>query len=238
MFLNEQYPRFGASPDGLITCKCCGDGCLEVKCPSSAEGGKPINMPYLEMEGDEIRLSRKHKHYYQVQVQMFITRRNYCDFVVWSKKKIIVERIVKDHALWDDISVRAVEFHRKCVMPEMAFKFFSNQKKNTSFNGNSNFSGANAFSNVDDAHCDNTDSFGNVVYGSTVTIGNDENVSGSDLVADEIREVYCVCRCPDDGSKMIECANKTCDMKWFHFRCVNLKRAPKGDWFCLKCKKC
>ena len=127
-FLNEKYPCFGASPDGLIKCKCCGDGCLEIKCPSSAQGDNSINVPYLHMEGDEIRLSRKHKHCYQVQVQMFITDRDYCDFVC-GVRKIIVERIVKDHELLADISVRAAEFHRKCVMPEMVFKFFSKKER-------------------------------------------------------------------------------------------------------------
>ena len=81
-----------------------------------------------------------------------------------------------------------------------------------------------------------TDSYGNVVYGSAVTIGSVESVSDSDFAADEISEIYCVCRRPDDGSKMIEYASKTSDMKWFHCKCVNVKRVPKFDWFCRKCK--
>nr|CAI5817902.1 unnamed protein product [Callosobruchus analis] len=31
--LSPEYPQFGASPDGLVTCQCCGTGCVEVKCP-------------------------------------------------------------------------------------------------------------------------------------------------------------------------------------------------------------
>lgn len=31
LFISTQYAYLGATPDGLITCKCCGEGVLEVK---------------------------------------------------------------------------------------------------------------------------------------------------------------------------------------------------------------
>ena len=31
--VSPKYPHLGASPDGLLTCTCCGDGLLEMKCP-------------------------------------------------------------------------------------------------------------------------------------------------------------------------------------------------------------
>ena len=33
LVINPQWPFVGASPDGLIECRCCGKGTLEVKCP-------------------------------------------------------------------------------------------------------------------------------------------------------------------------------------------------------------
>jgi len=36
---------------------------------------------------------------------------------------------------------------------------------------------------------------------------------------------------------MILCDNKTCDIKWFHFNCVNLTTKPKGKWFCPMCRE-
>ena len=33
LVINPQWPFVGASPDGIITCKCCGRGVLELKCP-------------------------------------------------------------------------------------------------------------------------------------------------------------------------------------------------------------
>lgn len=33
LIVSIENPNLGASPDGLISCDCCGDGCLEIKCP-------------------------------------------------------------------------------------------------------------------------------------------------------------------------------------------------------------
>ena len=33
LFVDYCEPYLGASPDGLVECKCCGKGVLEVKCP-------------------------------------------------------------------------------------------------------------------------------------------------------------------------------------------------------------
>lgn len=35
LFLCPEYPHIDASPDGTVTCDCCGTGCLEIKCPYS-----------------------------------------------------------------------------------------------------------------------------------------------------------------------------------------------------------
>ena len=33
LYINPDVPHLGAPPDGLVTCDCCGEGCLEIKCP-------------------------------------------------------------------------------------------------------------------------------------------------------------------------------------------------------------
>ena len=35
LVINPQWPFIGASPDGVVECKCCGKGVLEIKCPYS-----------------------------------------------------------------------------------------------------------------------------------------------------------------------------------------------------------
>ena len=33
LFINPAFPHLGTSPDGLVSCKCCGEGLVEIKCP-------------------------------------------------------------------------------------------------------------------------------------------------------------------------------------------------------------
>lgn len=34
LVIQEENPVVRASPDGIVSCKCCGKGLLEIKCPS------------------------------------------------------------------------------------------------------------------------------------------------------------------------------------------------------------
>ena len=47
---------------------------------------------------------------------------------------------------------------------------------------------------------------------------------------------WCLCGEPEYG-KMIICDNDACGIGWFHYPCVNVKRKPRGRWFCPNCKK-
>ena len=71
------YPHLGASPDGIVTCDCCGKGVLEIKCPYSCRGkafseaadqGKDF---CLRKHADgHLQLIESHAYYYQVQAQL------------------------------------------------------------------------------------------------------------------------------------------------------------------------
>ena len=53
---------------------------------------------------------------------------------------------------------------------------------------------------------------------------------------DEDDQIYCYCHREEHG-KMIECDNKECKIGWFHFACVDIRRAPRGQWFFPDCKQ-
>ena len=87
LIMNSEYPRFGTSPDGLVTCSCCGDGCLEIKCPYTLkdDNSQMKDISWLVLKDQGIyELKNSHPYYFQVQCQLFLTGRRYCDFVVWS----------------------------------------------------------------------------------------------------------------------------------------------------------
>ena len=46
-----------------------------------------------------------------------------------------------------------------------------------------------------------------------------------------------LCSCGKPGyGKMIACYNDDCTVDKFHYACVNIKRKPRGPWFCPECK--
>jgi hypothetical protein len=63
-----------------------------------------------------------------------------------------------------------------------------------------------------------TDAFG----GSEAAVGSQQ------------AELYCVCQQVSFG-EMVGCESKNCPYQWFHYKCVGIKTAPKGKWYCDHC---
>jgi len=84
--VNATYLFLGASPDGLVECTCHGQGLVEIKCPYSYEKGldgwKGALRSPVTVNGEMVNT---HQYYYQIQQQMLVTKRLYCDFFVWTK---------------------------------------------------------------------------------------------------------------------------------------------------------
>ena len=87
LFLNSKYPYFGASPDDKVSCVCCGEGILEIKCSYNCIKTESL----LEAADDDsfclkldeksgfLLLRKDHLYYYQVQAQLAMTEKQYCD---------------------------------------------------------------------------------------------------------------------------------------------------------------
>lgn len=91
----------------------------------------------------------------------------------------------------------------------------------------------------DDGFCDNlicktTEFFMTSILPELVT-GKLQSEIPSIPDTDVDQATYCLCNQPAYG-RMIKCANADCAMTWFHYECVNIKRAPRRNWFCLQCK--
>ena len=84
--LDHQF--LGASSNALVEFKCCGKGVVKIKCPynccnKSLEDvsceGKYL---YLEKLSDGTLKQKCNYYYLQCQMQIFSTRREFCDFIV------------------------------------------------------------------------------------------------------------------------------------------------------------
>ena len=81
-YMDPDYPFLGASPDGIVTYKCCGEACLEVKCPYNCKDkvltdkhSKHFCMKDDPTLPESQRLKRNHAYYYELQTQLFVTKR-------------------------------------------------------------------------------------------------------------------------------------------------------------------
>ncbi len=123
--VDVNYPHLGASPDGLVSCECCGEGLVEIKCPFAARLKTPFDacsetkFPCTIDTSGEIKLKRTHHYYAQVQGQMALCRRSYCDYFVWTLKGFSLERISFDSTFWEDCVHKLNSFYIRAIIPEL-----------------------------------------------------------------------------------------------------------------------
>ena len=129
-FVGHEYPFIGATPDGRVCIPFLTDslGLLEIKFPYSQRNTTPLEAyksPGFCCEvGDigsgAIKLRRTHRYYAQVQGQMAIGGCKWCDFVIYTKKGIAIERINFDPYYWNNnILPKLINFYDNILVPEI-----------------------------------------------------------------------------------------------------------------------
>ena len=102
-----KQPFLAATPDGVVSCSCCSEGLLEIKCPFKYWNSPPASIEdksfYLHNVGSEVTLDKKHDYYYQVQGQMAIWKKPYCDFICWTTKGLIITWIQADGKFYEEL---------------------------------------------------------------------------------------------------------------------------------------
>ena len=84
LFVHENRPHLGASPDGVTTCSCCGRGTLEIKCPYKYRDGLAGCWDDTQFCLDKsFKLKKSHQYYHQVQLHMAVCDVKYCDFFIF-----------------------------------------------------------------------------------------------------------------------------------------------------------
>ena len=129
LFINPTHPHLGASPDGVVTCDCCGCGVLEIKCPYCIKDLTASEHKCLSDTGTGPRLSRTHQYFYQIQTQIFICEKEFCDFVLWTNNSIHMERILPDTDFWQTICETASDFFYKVILLELTGRFYSHTRE-------------------------------------------------------------------------------------------------------------
>lgn len=213
--LNPKWPHLGASPDGVVTCRCCSKGVVEIKCPFCHRNNAIVESSHDKQfclnknSSNAMYLDHSHAYYYQVQTQIFICEVDYCDFVVCTfpedqpEPDIHIERIFPDEQFWSECIEKSLNFFKICILPEILGRWYSQpcvrqeQKKQQ--------------------------------HTSQLPSSSTSSTSACAL--------YCYCMQPEsDEQTWIACDNPGCSIEWYHTDCLQIKCIPKGKWYCPTCR--
>ena len=73
----------------------------------------------LQKESSGLKLSPQHQYYKQCQLQMHVTQRTYCDFVVWHLSSLHIECLKPDQTCISEALSKAKQIFTLCILPEL-----------------------------------------------------------------------------------------------------------------------
>ena len=117
----EENPFIRTSPGSNVDCSCCGRGLLEVTIKrEKREKPSHENLSFLILgENGKVTLKQNNPFFYQVQGQMGVTRKNHCDFFVYTHFGIHQQRITLNSEIWKNIFQTLQQFWYKYLAPEI-----------------------------------------------------------------------------------------------------------------------
>lgn len=132
--ISETHPFLGATPDGTVYDPSDTEhpfGFIEVKCPYMQRDRTPLEacaspgfcctaeVPHPN-HSPVLQLRRNHSYFAQVQGQMAVGGRMWCDFVIFTNRGINVERLPFDECYWQNTLLPKLEaFFDNCLGPEI-----------------------------------------------------------------------------------------------------------------------
>lgn len=112
LFIFQEHLFLASSPDGLI-----GENVIiEVKCPYSLKN-KDVSCDKLDYLNCGGTLKRTHPYFYQVQELLKITKRESCDFIIFTGRDMKVERVLRDDRFWNTMYRKLKEFYYFWYLP-------------------------------------------------------------------------------------------------------------------------
>ena len=133
LVIDTDFPCLACSPDALVEIQGAEEplGIAEYKCPFSLaqsnqtaveaanDPDKKKNFYCQVCPSGDIQLKRGHDYYFQIQGTLAITRRAWCDFVVWTPTGTLVERIPADKSFWLKHRHTLLLYYNKAILPQL-----------------------------------------------------------------------------------------------------------------------
>lgn len=124
LVIDETNYVLGATPDGKVIC----DGQLGILEVKSSEQYKDVDPKMIcnispnsmvVKDNDTYRINKNHSYYNQVQMQLALTCQTWCDFVLYTSKGMIIDRVNFDAQYWETLQTKILDFYFKFMLPEI-----------------------------------------------------------------------------------------------------------------------
>ncbi len=107
--LHPEYEYISGEPDGLVG----EEGIIEIKCPNPSNHFKNL------LSGEQIS-----QYMYQIQGYMWLTEREWCDFISFrddypQKYRISINRVLRDESIINQLEERCILFWNDLVLPKL-----------------------------------------------------------------------------------------------------------------------
>ncbi len=119
----------GASPDALVDDPSLSDpeGLVEIKYIQMNDNetlcDALVRKRICTKNNSEIELNTSHQYYYQIQQQMYVTKRRWVDFVVKASKsdEIYCKKVCFSEDFWNKVLPKLSLFFERWLLPEIAY---------------------------------------------------------------------------------------------------------------------
>lgn len=252
MFVLTGKAYISASPDGVVQCSCCGRGVVEIKCPLKSAHCHPADasLVYMQVQNmkdsqPQLTLSKTHQYYTQIQTQLAVTNKEWCDFFVYSHHGYIIDRVVRNRVFWQQVEAAVDFFFGTYVAPALMAKASACSDSTSVTDNPTNVK--NKLPSPDNSVTPKTSSVqGTLPSTSYVATSTKRKVTKCfQPNAKKIKGPIYMCKiCNKECLNELDIAeasqNSVCCehcQLWFHFGCVNFDVAFTGDFICNDCSK-
>ena len=108
----------GATPDGKVFCD--GQyGIIEVKCSEEYKNIDPKDICFISKNpfivyddtSNEIKINKEHTYYDQIQMQLALTCRTWCNLIFYTSKGVVIDRVPFNKEHWGDLRKKVINFY-------------------------------------------------------------------------------------------------------------------------------
>lgn len=223
---STEFPYLGVSPDRLISCKCHGLGVIEMKGSFKYHGFTVAHavqtdptFPLRKSDSTgEFYLDKNHEYYHQVQMQLLVTKRSFCIFVMFTKSDLVHILVNRDEELMEQLVAIGKLYFCEMILPELVSKMWTSPSRPSSASSPGPLSDRDIPANPSSAPLN-------------------PPTAAHDLSVKQVPSKYlpCICQNPKNDT-LITCSNSDCVVKRYHRSCVRQKIIRNG-WICDVCRK-